>query len=159
MTVRVASGKADRWVGLRRVLVSSDERGPLATYDVESARGYAGKLVLKLGGVDDPNAAERLRGQTVFAPSDAVPALPEGVHYQARLVGLEVVEESGQRLGRVVDVMETGGVDLLIVEEVDGNELLVPFAPEIVRRVRETDGTITVRLPEGLRDLNRRERR
>ena len=156
-TVKVASGEASRWDGLRRVLLGRedgpDEAGGF--WEVEWARSYKDRLVLKLRGVDGAEAAHRLRGRWVFAPPEEVPALPEGVHYVARIVGLAVKDDSLGTLGRVVDVTGTGGASLLVVEDEDGKEILVPFARDIVRGVSERDGVVYVRLPEGLVGLNR----
>ncbi len=157
MTVIVASGDAARWGHLSRVALGpEDPAEQTRDYEVERIRTYRDRLVLKLRCVDDPGAAETLRGFRVLAHGDEVPDPGQGRHYMAWLVGLEVVDlDSGERLGHVVDVTETGGCDLLVVEESDGHELLVPVAAEIVREVDQDGARIAVRLPEGLRDLNR----
>ncbi len=119
-------------------------------FEVERSRAYRDRLVVKLKGVDDPTGAEALKGQWILAPAEQVPALPEDVYFVERLVGLEVVNESGDALGRVEDVLATGGVDLLVVRGSRGDELLVPLAESIVLEIGEGSGPIVVRLPEGL---------
>ena len=57
-------------------------------------------------------------------------------------------------IGSVEDVVETGGVDLLVVKDVRGVETLIPLAEDIVRQIDEAGGTIRVTLPDGLRGLN-----
>jgi len=155
--VRVASGQAQRWRDVTRVLVGeSAEGGDGRPFEVDGARCYRDRLVLKLRGVDDPCGAEALKGRTVLVPPEEVPRLGENEHYVARLVGLRVVlVPTGETLGTVTDVAVTGGTDVLVVEEADGHELLVPMAGEIVVEVDEREGRIAVRLPPGLRSLNR----
>lgn len=154
LTVRVASGAADRWTGLRRVgLRFPVESGDEARFEVESARAYGDRLVLKLRGVDNATAAADLRGRFVVAPSEDVPELPRGTHYAARLVGLPVEDALTGPVGRIVDVLATGGADVLVVEAQDGSEVLIPFAKEITVRVDAE--RVVVRMPEGLLDLNR----
>lgn len=156
MTVRVASGEASRWVSLASVLVGED--GHLSDarhFPVQHARGYGDKLVLKLAGIDDAGSAETLRGRVVLAPVEEIPELPAGVHFVARLVGMTVVDVRGETLGKVVDVTQTGGADLLVLDGADGEEILVPFARGVIDEVDEPSGVVRVRLPEGLRDLNR----
>jgi 16S rRNA processing protein RimM len=157
LTVKVASGDASRWQGLRRVLLDGDigPDGAGESREVERARFYRDRLVLKLRGVDGADAANALRGRLILAPPEEVPALPEGVHYAARLVGLAVSDETVGPLGKIVDVAGIGGADLLVVEDEEGKEILVPFARDIVREVSERDGVVRVRLPEGLAGLNR----
>jgi hypothetical protein len=54
-----------------------------------------------------------------------------------------------------MDVVTTPGCDVLVVRQADGHELLIPLSEEIVIAIREDEGRIAVRLPEGLRELNR----
>ncbi len=155
LTVKVASGDAGRWTGLGEVLVGSPDREVVAgrepaRFEVERSRAYRDRLVLKLKGVDDPTRADALKGKWILAPPGQVPALPEGVYFIERLVGLDVVEADGRPLGIVEDVAPTGGVDLLVVRGSDGRELLVPLAASIVLEVREPAGPVVVRLPQGL---------
>ncbi len=158
LTIRVRSGQADRWTGLSRVLLGPPGREPGRGYDVEGSRAYRDRLVLKLRQVETATEAGNLRGLAAWAPEEEVPELPEGTFYQARLIGLEVREAGTERLlGRVEDVIETGGPPLLRVSKGREGEFLVPIAPDIVRRVDERRGRIEVQLPEGLEDLNRRE--
>jgi 16S rRNA processing protein RimM len=155
LTVRVVSGVASRWAGGTTVLLER-EGSSAVPYRVEAARAYGGTLVLKLAGVDDPGVAEALRGCEVRVPADQVPPLPPGEHWVARLCGLPVVDDTAGPLGRVEDVEETGGVDLLRVVGPRG-EVHIPLAGEIVTSIGEEG--IRVRLPEGLLDLNREDGR
>jgi 16S rRNA processing protein RimM len=150
VTVRVVSGEGSRWVGLRSVRLSG---GPVL--EVESARAYGDRLVLKLRGIDDPSAADALRGAWLEAAPGEVPPLPEGTYFVERLIGLEAVDESRGSLGVVEDVLETGGVELLQIRETGGAEILVPFAEGIVTEVDVESGFVRLRAPEGLLDLNR----
>jgi 16S rRNA processing protein RimM len=163
ITVRVVSGDAERWTTLRRARFGgaedSEEKTAKLEFEVEAARAYRDRLVLKLRGVDDPSSAQALRGRWLVTGPDAAPELPADRYYVASLVGLDVHDEGRGRLGTVIDVIETSGTDVLVVEEPDGHEVLVPMAKEIVTEVRVDDGRMEVRLPEGLRELNRREGR
>ena len=149
------SGRPARWTALPRVLLE-DDAGNRERFEIVGARAYGDRLVLAFRGVEDAAAAERLRGRTVLAPEEEVPELPEGRYYLARLLGLDVFEEDGTGVGRVEDVMEAGGNEVLVVVDETGDEILVPLVREIVLEVDENEGRVTVRLPRGLRELNRR---
>jgi 16S rRNA processing protein RimM len=154
VTIRVASGDAARWERLRRVTLRRPGGEEMESREVAAARAYGDRLVLKFRGIDDASAAERLRGFEVEAPADEVPGLPPGVYWVARLVGARVVEADGREIGRVADVVETGGVDLLRVTGAGGREILVPLARAFVTSIDEASMTIRVSLPEGLYELN-----
>jgi 16S rRNA processing protein RimM len=121
--------------------------------------------VLKLKGVDDADAAARLRGRTVFVARGDAPELPDDVHYVDELVGMLVMDERGRELGRVEQVIATGGADLLRVHadtqdreqdgEGDEGELLIPIAREYVLSVDTAERRIEVRVPRELLELNR----
>jgi 16S rRNA processing protein RimM len=149
LTVRVASGNAERWVGLTRVLVEPGDD----EYEVEGSRAYRDRLVLKLRGVEDAAAADALRGRDVAAPPEQVPSLAEGVYYQQQLLGLAVLDELGATLGVIEDVVDTGGAALLEVRRESGRKILVPMAGDIVLDVDLAGRRVRVRLPDGLVDL------
>ncbi len=155
MTLRVASGRATRWIHLARILLAREPGGPAEAFDVETCRAYGGRLVVKLRGIDDASAAEGLRGRWVLVPPDEVPALPAGEYYASRLLGLAVVEDEGASIGRVADVLETEAGAILVVER-GGGEAMIPLAREFVREVNEEEGTVRVRLPEGLLEVYER---
>ena len=111
---------------------------------------------MKLRGIENPSDGAALRGRTVLAPAVEVPALPKNQYFAVTLVGSSVqIEGTTEQLGTVADVVETAGTDVLVVTGLDGHEMLIPMAEEIVVEIRESEGMISVRLPEGLRELNR----
>ncbi len=121
---------------------------------IESAEHYRDRVILRLEGVDSANLAEPLVGSDIFLQSKDLVDLPEGTYYIFRLVGLEVRTPGGDRLGRVADVLRTGGTDLLLVEGEGGRELLIPFAHSICRRVDLEAGFIELDPPEGLLEID-----
>jgi 16S rRNA processing protein RimM len=155
LTVRVVSGDAARWEHLHRVVLRGSGPGaPAGLREIASARAYRDRLVLKLVGVDDASAAAALRGCDVMAAAEDVPALPQGVYWVERLVGAQVKDAVLGDLGCVADVVETGGIDLLLVRDAGGVETLVPMAKEFVKDIDADAGLIQVALPEGLRGMN-----
>jgi 16S rRNA processing protein RimM len=155
ITVRVVSGDAARWVSLKRVVVSGGSPGAAqGLRTIEAARAYRDRLVLKLSGVDDAGQASSLRGCEVQVAPEDVPALPQNVYWVERLVGAHVKDAVLGNIGQVTDVVETGGVDLLLVRDALGVETLVPLSKAFVKEIDEAAGAIFVALPEGLRGLN-----
>jgi 16S rRNA processing protein RimM len=120
---------------------------------LSSSRG--GQAIFHFAGVDDCDAAERLRGLEVQVPLEQRASLAEGSYFVSDLVGCAVWEAgSAAALGSVRSVEFPGGVPLLAVETSEG-EVLVPLAAEYCARIDVAAKRIDVSLPEGLRDLNR----
>jgi len=114
-----------------------------------------GQAIFHFDGVENVEAAERLRGCEVQIPFEQRAKLDPGNYYVGELIGC-VVWEAGAAaaLGAVRDVEFPGGVPLLAVETPEG-EILVPLAAEFCVRIDVSAKRIDVALPEGLRDLNR----
>ena len=157
MTVRMFKGDAEPWTGLERIWIGEADGATGSVYEIETIRAYRDRLVLKLNGIDDATRAAGLKGKRARAFSGDAPELPEGVYYSARLVGMTVLDEEGKRIGAVKDVVPTGGTDVLLVDGggENGEEVLIPFADEIVIEVDEDKNRVTVRMSNGLLDLNR----
>jgi 16S rRNA processing protein RimM len=97
---------------------------------VEDAHVHAGHLVVKLAGVDDRDQAFALRGRDVAVPREALPPADEGEFYWADLIGLEVVNQQGEVLGNVEDLLETGANDVLVVQ--GDRQRLLPYVEQVV---------------------------
>jgi 16S rRNA processing protein RimM len=146
----------ERLIALKEAWLS-DGRNPPRIVAIRSSRIHIGQAVIHFAGVESINDAELLRGFEVQIPFSKRTTIPPGRHYISELVGCEVWEPSaGAPLGAVRDVQKNGPAEswLLVVETPSG-ELLIPLAAEICTRIDTEARRIEVRLPEGLRDLNR----
>jgi len=111
--------------------------------------------------VDD---AKKLVGFEVRIPLAERAKLPDGSYYISDLVGCEVTETNGTKVGVVRDVEINGdnvqGTPLLVVDLdaaricVNNNEILIPLAQDICVRVDLAARRIEVNLPDGLLDVN-----
>ncbi len=112
-----------------------------------------GIYLASLEGVEDNDAAERLRGCTVeVRPEERVP-LPENEFWVSDLIGLEAHGEDGERLGIVKDVVESGASQLLVIAGEDGREHYIPAVPEFFLGASPEEGRIALRLIDGLWEL------
>lgn len=111
-------------------------------YPLLELKPHGDGLVARLKGVDDRSTAELLRGFFVGAPREDLPETDDGEFYWADLVGLEVVNHTGDRLGRVTDVMSGVAHDVLRITDDAGTERLLPFVDAVVKEV--ADGRVLV---------------
>lgn len=113
--------------------------------EVIGVRRHGAGLVARWRGCDDPEAAERSKGLRVAVARADFPALPGGQHYWVDLVGLRVVNRSGQVLGKVTGLRASGAHDLLEIEGQGGGALvLVPVVDRYIDEVDAGAGTIRV---------------
>jgi 16S rRNA processing protein RimM len=127
---------------IRRVFVG-DEPQPRRVLGSRLHDRYA---LMRLKGITTPEAITEFKGQPVkIAGSDARPLAP-GEHYLYQLIGLTALDEAGETLGTVTDIMETGANDVLIVSPPDGGpDQLIPNHPEVVLTIDPAAGKIIVR--------------
>lgn len=76
--------------------------------------------------IDDREVAASLIGTEIQVERSALPKPPPGSYYWDDLVGLDVVSNAGEPLGRVASVTENGAQDVLVLED-GGRERLIPF--------------------------------
>ena len=75
-----------------------------------------GKAVIaQLEGVDDRNLAEALQGVSISINASQLPGTSETEFYWRDLKGLQVFNPAGFEFGQVVDILETGANDVLVV--------------------------------------------
>lgn len=114
-----------------------------APVTIATSRPHQDAFLVRFVGVDDRNAADRLRGKTVSAEPLGAP--PVGEVWVHEVIGAEVRDRSGQPLGRVVAVEANPAHDLLVLDT-------GPLVP-MVFVVDQSPDAIVVELPEGLLDL------
>jgi 16S rRNA processing protein RimM len=139
----------------------ADGRGGIRPVSIASCRLHLGQAIIHFEGVSSIDDAEKLRGLEVQVPLSERVVLPEGRYYLTDLAGCAVWEQGGAvQLGVVREVQplraagEKPEAWLLAVETVAG-ELLIPLASEICTHIDIVGRRIDVRLPDGLRHLNR----
>jgi 16S rRNA processing protein RimM len=117
---------------------------------IEGVRGHNRELIVHMTGLDSPEAAGRYRNAILYVKSSELPKLPEGEYYHHQLLGLTAINEAGEELGRLTDILETGANDVYLVKTLDGNELLLPAVDEVILEVDLEHHQIRVRPPEYL---------
>ena len=136
-------------------LRARSKNGPERTYVVDSAREHSGRLLVRLEGVTDRNAADALRGNLFLVDSDDLPPIDDpDEFYDHQLEGLRVVTTDGRLVGNVNEVLHTGAGELLSVTSEAGTEILVPFVSAIVTEVSLANQTVEIDPPEGLLELS-----
>ena len=114
---------------------------------VVAARVHKGAVLATLEGVQDVNAAMRLKGKRVLIDrSDA--KLEPGRFFIQDIIGARVVTESGEEIGTLTEVIEAPAGMIYVVN--GRTEHLIPAVPEFVLATDADAGVITVRLIEGM---------
>lgn len=119
--------------------------------------GRAGdQVVVRVDGVADRTAAERLKGVQLYVARTVLPEPDEDEFYHADLIGLRAeragAEGADALLGRVKAVYDFGGGDMLEIERADGGTVMVPFTRAVVPTVDLAGGRLVVVATDDLLD-------
>ena len=102
-------------------------------YRIEASGRSGGQLTAKFAGVNDRDQAQALRGSPIRVPRSELPHRDDKDFYRADLIGCEVVNLAGVRLGHVRHFAETPAQVLMVVR--GEREHWVPAVPRYLRRV------------------------
>jgi len=129
-----------------------EDEGGERRFALEPVGAVKGVILAKLPGVEDRNAAEKLKGVRLYVKRAALPEPGEEEYYHADLIGLRVWLTDGSELGRVVAVNDYGAGDHLEIACADGRVVAVPFTRAAVPMVDLMEAKIVIDPPEGLFD-------
>jgi len=108
-------------------------------------------VILRLAGIDTPEAAEQLRGKYLEIPASERKILPAGRYYRHDIIGLEVFTNTGALIGRVSEILSTGSNDVYVVDN-DGKETLIPAVKDVVKEINLAEKRLTIEAITGLLD-------
>jgi 16S rRNA processing protein RimM len=148
----------DRYVVGSVLATDPSTAGPLT---VEGLRLHTSsgtdRLLIAFEGVEDRDAAERLRGVKLLYDADDIdPSDDPDEFHDFQLIGLavRVGDPGGERVGEIVRIDHGPGADMLIVGRPDGRQTLVPFVAPIVPTVDLAAGHVVITPPDGLLELS-----
>jgi 16S rRNA processing protein RimM len=116
------------------------DHGPLSDasgarhFQIAALRSMKGNLfIARFTGVATRDAAEALNNLDLYVPRATLPVAGDEEFYHADLIGLTGVDSAGAEIGRVLNVLNFGGGDILEIAPANGGEtLLLPFTKACV---------------------------
>lgn len=116
-------------------------------------------MILKFAGVDSLSESEKLRDYEIMIPREEALPLGENEYYHQDLYGLEVFTVSGELLGELADIIETGANDVYVVKNNNTNnkinnkirkEFLIPAIKDCVKSIDLENKKMIVEPLQGL---------
>lgn len=146
----------NRFKKLKRVMLDTGKE--MLTLEIAGVKFFKNMVILKFKGIDNVDDVQKYRQKDLYvARKDAV-KLYKDEYFIADLIGIEVYEEDGRKVGILKEVMPTGANDVYVVElckEFDSNgqkEVLIPAIKQCILEVKPEEMRMTVHLLEGLLD-------
>jgi 16S rRNA processing protein RimM len=117
---------------------------------IRSRRTHNKGLLVSFEGYTTPETVGALRNTLVYVTTADRPPLPEGEYYHHQLLGLRVLNDDGQELGRIVEILTTAANDIYVVQGESGAEILLPAIEEVIREIDFDNGLLRAHLLPGL---------
>lgn len=151
LRMRILTDYPERINKLKTVFVGTDiDAVDIREYRVQYMRKHQDYGLLKLMGIDDRDEADLLRALFVMVPIEKAIPLDEGEFYLYQIIGLSVQSDSGQFIGTIREVLETGANDVYVVDSDTYGEVLIPVTDEIIVKTDIQAQTIIIKLMDGL---------
>jgi len=128
-----------------------DKDGARQPLTIVATRPFMQSVLVRFKGVEDVDQARELHGRVIEVDPARLPPAEDGTVYLFQLVGLSVVTEEGESLGKVSDVFQTGATPILVVR--GARERMIPMSPDMLVKVDTAGGRVTVRLLPGMDEV------
>ena len=137
-----------RFDNLKKVFVRSNKN--IKELEVEEVKYHKNMVLLKFKGIDRVEDAENFRNSYLEVDRENAVELQEGEYFIVDLLGLNVLTESNELLGKLEDIFNTGSNDIYVVKSEEGKQLLLPAISEVIKEINIKENKIVVHLIEGL---------
>lgn len=117
---------------------------------VEEVKYHKNMVLVKFKGIDKVEDAELLRNFYLEVDRENAIELEEGEYFIADLLGMNVLTEENEELGKLEDIFNAGSSDIYVVKTAEGKQILLPAISEVIKEINIKENKIIVHLLEGL---------
>ena len=145
---------ANRFKKLKKVILDTGKEQ--LDLEITQVKFFKNLVILKFKGIDNINDIEKYKGKSLYVTRENAVKLKKNEYVIAGLIGIKAVSEDGTELGKITDVLQTGANDVYVVQQEDGQEVLIPAIRDCVLNVDLEAGIMTLHLLDGLLDINKK---
>lgn len=142
----------ERFKKLKKVTLHT-QKGEEIQLDVVSSRFFKKFVIVKFKQFKNINEVEKFRGcELTIDRKDAI-KLEKGEYYCADLIGLVIVDEEGNELGTLTEILQTGANDVYEMTRKDSEDkIYIPAIRDCVKEINVDEGKIVIHVMPGLLD-------
>lgn len=139
-----------RFKKLKEVILDTGKENRIL--EIEQVKFFKQFAILKFKGIDTLDEVEKYRKKSLYVTRENAVRLNKDEYFIADLIGLKVLDEAGEALGELEDVIETGANDVYQIKMNDGRQFLLPAIRQCVLEVDVEAGFMKIHILEGLLD-------
>ena len=135
----------EKYINKKKLMIGSsiDQSNKVS---VEMINGIGKKRKFKFSGFDSLDSAKTIIGKTIFVQT----SLDSKINWISKnILDYKVMDESGNFVGHIIDVMWLPSHDAYIIEK-DLKEYIIPIVPEIIKKVDYDNRNIIIKVIDGL---------
>jgi 16S rRNA processing protein RimM len=117
---------------------------------VKSHRTHKQFDLLEFEGYNNVNQVESLKNAIIKVPEDQLTDLNEGEFYFHQIIGCSVKTDSGEEIGKIIEILTPGANDVWVIKGNGGKEILIPYIDDIVKEINIQEKLIIIEVMEGL---------
>ena len=142
----------ERFKKLKKVTLHT-QKGEEIQLDIVSSRFFKKFVIVKFKQFNNINEVEKFRGcELTIDRKDAI-KLEKGEYYCADLMGLVIVDEEGNELGTLTEILQTGANDVYEMTRKDSEDkIYIPAIRDCVKEINVDEGKIVIHVMPGLLD-------
>jgi len=114
------------------------------TLDIEEIKSHKDNFIVKFSGINNEIEAKALKFLSVLLPIDQLPAEEDNDVYWYKIEGADVIDESGELIGKLVDYLEVSENDIFRIQLLDGEFALISNNPDHVTKIDSVNRFITI---------------
>jgi 16S rRNA processing protein RimM len=135
----------EKYINKKKLMIGSsiDQSNKVS---VEMINGIGKKRKFKFSGFDSLDSAKTIIGKTIFVQTSK----DSEINWISKnILNYKVIDESGNLVGHIIDVMWLPSHDAYIIEK-ESKEYIIPIVPEIIKQVDYENRNIIIKVMDGL---------
>lgn len=137
----------NRFTALDTIFIEKD--GKLVKKVIEKAETSGKYVYLRIKGVDSRDDIALYTGCEIKIYASQSPKPPDGTYYHYQILGLRVFTDTGEYIGKVRDIIETGSNDVYAVVDKE-KERLIPAIEGVIKEINLKEERIIIHPITGL---------
>lgn len=111
---------------------------------ISDVKIFPKRCLLFIEGIDNRNAAEKLRGKYIYAKEDEKIRLPKGSYLVNDIIGCLIIDVGGEELGTVIEVLGGKANDVYVLSK-KNKEFMLPAVKEAIINIDIKEKVIEVK--------------